>query len=1244
MSKFLSILLMSFCLLSCSGERCIEADDFGFANFTISARYTQEELSGQSGPTQVAPWRNSNYRVNGKPLTILVHGWTPGSDKNKPTQLSAWCAWYGQSDNAYTLSSFCERLQDCQFVDNQMCSNTKDARIGNAPCLFRNGVGLYALIAEKNTNPNLSISSQQDPSGLTFHLGEPTNGYSMYDIDRNGNTRQAGGLIYNYDSGGGSSGGSQDELKQKYQDSELYFKILDKFYDDNSGQYRISIKSGVTDVNPDPITFVTNLVKKFLFGADGNYGLIRSIYTGIINNPAYQIAVSAILSLYIIWTALSYLTGNIELTQTELIVRILKIGIVSALLNSNYSWSFFNDYLFVWFVGGMGQILQMVIDAGATGPGASSIFGLMIAPQTIAKLVSLLFVDWLGFIYIILFFFALYFIVIIVFDAAVIYLTALISIGLIIIMGPIFICFLLFGITKSLFENWLKQLISYAIQPLILFTGLVFISLILRQEIYSSLGFRVCKQTFPKLSIDGGEVLNDITTNLLGFDVGDSLFYWWFPEPMKGEKFTRNTVNMPIPVDHYTNSDNSIVSSGGNDAQFCEAYACVGPRYIDLPFLDPVKDTRRINQFWNGKFVQLDGMLLIFVAIYLLHKFNSLAISIAKFITGTSGNFTDIKSVADNASGGIRSRINQAGNYVKGRLANTSVGRTATKIVNNARAVGQGIKQIPSRIVDKIRISELKKDALSSNPNKIVVDEVRKISGLNHHDIKHGAIKDYKNALKSELKKIDPSLTDRQAKKIASQMSKRSFKNLDQEFAKAKYGKDFNKLNSKEKMAIKAITEGKYSSLESTKALRNEFAKAKYGKDFSKLKPQERLAIKAIMEDKNNDKLSNENLKDRLAEAKYGKGFDKLTSEQRKEVKLMSERAKIKETSLRELANNAQMARQYSEAYVNAYAKLSERGVGLFGKHSSTIKSLDELKHNADRAQQLKELKRKNTGEQLYAGLEEIKHKATGGVFGRSFNEIDTNAEGNYRMQTYNEIMAESQRQRKYVETAKKIETLSKEKGQSVISPEFLARAKSSNDPNLNTYKTLAKEDLKEAVRTELTKGEDPALKGEKFMEEYAKDSQMSHMIDRAEEVKAEMLKNDEFVQRQEQYENKSAIAEEAILDKKEILEEHFNMNNITEQEMPVLLEKYNQEKGIDPETTKQEVLELKKTIEEFKSSEAVLEQIQERKASIVEEVDKHIGNVNEYRKKAKMPEYVPPKTSVGTRSKRKIEDLRRGK
>ena len=43
---------------------------------------------------------------------------------------------------------------------------------------------------------------------------------------------------------------------------------------------------------------------------DNDYGLIRNIYLGVINQPGYRLAVSALLTLYIMFTALSYLAGN----------------------------------------------------------------------------------------------------------------------------------------------------------------------------------------------------------------------------------------------------------------------------------------------------------------------------------------------------------------------------------------------------------------------------------------------------------------------------------------------------------------------------------------------------------------------------------------------------------------------------------------------------------------------------------------------------------------------------------------------------------------------------------------------------------------------------------------------------------------------------------------------------------------------------------------------------------------------
>ncbi len=287
---FITLLISSLLLLSgCTGDTCIDPDDFGFIKFNVSSRYNPEEITSRQEGDQVAPWRDSAYKVNGYPLTVMVRPWSYIlGDKNTSGQLSAWCPWYGQKNNTTTLAAFCVKLQPCTFWDNarlDMCTpnpaNQNDAMISNPPCIMTDGVGLYFLIAAKNTDPNISPDSQRKPQGITQHLGELTSsvGYEFYSISSTGQFLPAGGINYQY----------KGEDKSKYAQSPLYFKIIDKFYDDNSGQYRLVIKSGVTDTRPDPLQFLTDLIKGVLFGKDG---IIKKTYQQIIDRVSHIICVS----------------------------------------------------------------------------------------------------------------------------------------------------------------------------------------------------------------------------------------------------------------------------------------------------------------------------------------------------------------------------------------------------------------------------------------------------------------------------------------------------------------------------------------------------------------------------------------------------------------------------------------------------------------------------------------------------------------------------------------------------------------------------------------------------------------------------------------------------------------------------------------------------------------------------------------------------------------------------------------
>ncbi|WP_375359809.1 type IV secretion system protein [Candidatus Tisiphia endosymbiont of Nemotelus uliginosus] len=1074
MKNILTILLISiFCLSGCTGDRCIDADDFGFIKFVISSRYKKEELSGQQD-NQSAPWVDSGYNVNGQPLTILVKTWDfAKGDKNSPSELSAWCAWYGQANNTNTLSEFCKRLQECQFIDGKMCTNSKDAKISNAPCLFKNGVGLYLLIAERGTDPNISLQTQRAPDGITAHLGVPT--VNLYDLNKRGELVKAGGISYQY----------QDVDKLQYDKSPLYFKILDKFYDDNNGQYRVVIKSGVNDTRPDPIEFLTNLIKVELFGNDKEKGLVRAIYENIIKTPGYRLSVSALLTLYIIFTGFSFLIGNVNLTHTELIVRIVKVSIVSTLLSSTSSWQFFHDYLFVFFVEGVEQILQIIKQTAATGPGSWNIIGLMIAPQTMAKLFSLLFVDPLGFIYIILFLIALYYIFMMVFKATVIYLTALIIIGIIIIMAPIFICFMLFGIIRSLFENWLRQLISYAIQPIILFTGLAFISMIIRTEIYSSLGFGVCKYDFPDLGPINelfGSINEDLDTSL-----GDSIFYWWFPSPMKGNNFSKIRADILVPVDHRVKDDSPEGSSP--EGRLCLAYECKENRYIELPFLDPVKDLTRINNFFNGKFVQLDGLLLIFVCVYLLSKFNDIAVSSAKFLSSTSGNLTNLQAVGQAAFEPIQQQIERPTNYAFG-------------------AVKQRVDQVTEKasmfFADKYEgwmMGGVAQEALDPKAVKSsVLSEVKRTYGIDYKDVNVKAGSDYQRAISEVMETIKP---DGQVK---------------------------------------------------------EFTGSSYAE-----------------------------LRDHLAALKFGEGkkYDSLSEEQKKEL---NELMKTKDgKTLRELASDAKFTKDFQQAYMNSHQEMSKRGVGLFGKNIAPLRSWQEMNKRVDEKRALRDRKRRNIGEKIYAGYEGLKREALTAIVGKDLRDaFEGNLTGaewedfNYndsRLRTHSESLKDEQRALEHQKLKTQINKETIAIQEDISSPEYLAKLElQGRTADVDYYEELTNKNLAFQVYDALAQGENdgenPVLMGERFMREKATDTQTREMIDNAHKIEQRMIDDDRYVRRQEYYDVMREKAED-------------NGDN--------------------------------KSLE---YSKAVLKKIEERKELIKREIKSHVDGINQYRLAAKMSKY----------------------
>ena len=75
--------------------------------------------------------------------------------------------------------------------------------------------------------------------------------------------------------------------------------------------------------------------------------------------------------MYIIIYGLAFLAGSLQITVTDIVVRVLKIGVIVALF-SETSWTFFNDNLFKVFIDGSDYLLNSVI---GTTSNVGNIFG-----------------------------------------------------------------------------------------------------------------------------------------------------------------------------------------------------------------------------------------------------------------------------------------------------------------------------------------------------------------------------------------------------------------------------------------------------------------------------------------------------------------------------------------------------------------------------------------------------------------------------------------------------------------------------------------------------------------------------------------------------------------------------------------------------------------------------------------------------------------------------------------------------
>ena len=253
------------------------------------------------------------------------------------------------------------------------------------------------------------------------------------------------------------------------------------------------------------IEWVKDSIVQIIFGTDANPGPIVAYFNSLSQNasmgPQFINLIQILLTLYIILYGLAVLTGHMQVSPLDLLIRTVKIGVVLTLISNN-SWKFFNTYFFQLFLGGTDSLIAMTGIGSCNGCNTFSFVDssmeVLFAPTTWLKILALFVFFPLGLIVAPLLLVAIILFLFGVFNVVIAYLLCVFAISVLIALAPIFIPFCLFEFTKDMFTKWWKLLARYALEPVLLIIGLQILVQIFYTALIQIMNFTVCwKCTWP---------------------------------------------------------------------------------------------------------------------------------------------------------------------------------------------------------------------------------------------------------------------------------------------------------------------------------------------------------------------------------------------------------------------------------------------------------------------------------------------------------------------------------------------------------------------------------------------------------------------------------------------------------------------------------------------------------------------------------------------------------------------------
>ncbi|WP_448605775.1 type IV secretion system protein [Neorickettsia risticii] len=389
-------------------------------------------------------------------------------------------------------------------------------------CSYQNGEKLYVYIGD--SPPSVAPgTTHPNAHELRFNTGTPKRAVvnpqdinpSTYSLSFNGS-----GNVYF-----GIAGATDSSLVKAVKTG--------KYLPSEDNKYTVSIVQEQWYPNfSGPFNTIYHAIVKLFYGKGQKdpygkpeaTGVVVQIYSAIVGKIAP--AVRALIVLYLVTYGLSFLLGIIRDPKSDVVLRVMKIAFI-LLLVSDYSWKFFGETIFDLFVNSSNELIYYFTGSlsGKYSPDSTFEFldrtvGVIITNQFWLRMLALFLSGPVGWFVMSIILWGVFLFFSCIIEAMVIYLMILIATGLLFLLAPIFIAFLIFQRTKPLFEGWLKMLISFALRPIFIFGTLALLNAVMMATLYEVNNFGVCPGCVVSTDIFGSDLCIISSVVPIGFDAG----------------------------------------------------------------------------------------------------------------------------------------------------------------------------------------------------------------------------------------------------------------------------------------------------------------------------------------------------------------------------------------------------------------------------------------------------------------------------------------------------------------------------------------------------------------------------------------------------------------------------------------------------------------------------------------------------------------------------------------------------